>query len=174
MRVCIHMVVGFHTCVPPWVYVSPSLVQCISIIRHMPACVRVTWAVCCYCDCHVRGGEEEGDISCLDATNFLFMHGAHRRYAHARAHPHTIDRFIIACQERAGVTFQQNGAIWHANGCPPPLQLFPTPLPSTPAHPAGPLRQIQNATKYMFLSQASCQLFLHEQEKWGKNRSFWQ
>lgn len=58
-------------------------------------------------DCHIDRGEGERDISCLDATNFLFMHGARPHDAHTCTHPDTIDRFIIACQESAGFTFQQ-------------------------------------------------------------------
>lgn len=136
------MCVCMHTCVPLWGCVSPSLVQCISIIRHMPPCVMVSWAVGCCCDCHVYGGEGRGDFSCLDATNFLFMHGAHTHthimHVHVHTHTHTIDRFIIACQESAGFTFQQNGPIWRKNGLSPPLYLtLPNPTSSFPTHPAG-------------------------------------
>lgn len=55
------------------------------------------------------------------------MHSLHSR-------PRTTDRFIIACQESAGFTFQQNGPIWWANDCAP----HPTLLSPTSSHPTYP------------------------------------
>lgn len=76
------------------------------------------------------------------------------------AHTHTTDRFIIACQESAGFTFQQNGPIWRANCCihpsPPRTLRYLSPPPS---RRASPLSRIHNGTEYMFLSQASRQPF---------------
>lgn len=88
-----------------------------------PSCCLLLWLS------HLWRGKE-GDISCLDATNFLFMHGAHTHYRH----PHTIDRFIIMCQESAGCTYQQNGPIWagvrpHPSSSHPSTYLVSTPLP---------------------------------------------
>lgn len=96
------------------------------------------------------------------------MHGAHTHNANTRTRPHRIDRFIIACQESAGFTFQQNGPIWWANDCTPTLHPHPpTPnssqphflLPHSSSRHASPLSRIREGTKNMFLSQASCQLF---------------
>lgn len=91
------------------------------------------------------------------------MHDAHAHATHTRtcnAHTHTTDRFIIACQESAGFTFQQNGPIWRANCCmhpsPPRTLRYLSPPPS---RRASPLSRIHNGTEYMFLSQASRQPF---------------
>lgn len=117
------------------------------------------------------------------------------------AHTHTTDRFIIACQESAGFTFQQNGPIWRANCCihpsphrtlrylsphPAPLNSPLSPTSPPPSRRASPLSRIHNGTEYMFLSQASRQLFLFlfffnaSRRNWGRtghsdsrNHSVW-
>lgn len=58
--VSVHMRVRVHTYVPQRVHVCPSLVQCISIMRHMPPCVMVSRAVSGYCDCHIYRREGKG------------------------------------------------------------------------------------------------------------------
>lgn len=61
------------------------------------------------------------------------------------AHTHTTDRFIIACQESAGFTFQQNGPIWRANCCIHPSP--PQTLRYLSPHPVGvPVRSAESIT----------------------------
>lgn len=174
---------------PLWVYVCPSRVQCISIKRHMPRFVIMSWGVCLYSDCHIYRWGPERDISYLDATNFLFMHAAHRYSAHTCPHPHTIDRFIIACQEGAGFTFQQNGPIWWTNYCTPPNNTHPLCLKSSqphslctprfnpvcqPTQPNPEWLQI-HVSVTSFVSAFFIYLFFFTWAgKWGKNGSFWQ
>lgn len=102
-------------------------------------------------------------------TNFLLMNSVHLHNSQPCSRRHTADRFIIACQESAGFTFQQNGPIWWANRCTPTsivtltaaCQLISTPFPLTP--PFQPTWQPTWAQpEYgfgdVFLSQVSCQI----------------
>lgn len=112
--------------------------QCISIKRHVPPCVSVSWAGCRYGRCHFYGGKR--DIFCLGGTNFLLMDSVHLHNSQPCSHPHKADGFIIVCQESAGFIFQQNGTIWWANRCTltsiatlaTACQLISSPLPLSP------------------------------------------
>lgn len=148
----------------------------------MPSCVMVSRAV----TVTVTSLEERG------RGYFLFrchQFPLHAWCTHTRTHPRTIDRFIIACQESAGFTFQQNGPIWRANNGKPPrpsrrpaapflhLTLL-NPASSRPAPPTraracqptqpNPERHRLHVSVTSFVSA----FFLHEQEKRGRNGSF--
>lgn len=165
--------------------------QCISIKRHVPPCVSVSWAGCRYGRCHFYGGKR--DIFCLGGTNFLLMASVHLHNSQPCSHPHTADGFIIVCQESAGFIFQQNGTIWWANRCTltsiatfaTACQLISSPLPLSPppfSQLASPLGRSRNTASdacfcHKLLVRFYFILFLFFGEGgleiWAKNRPFW-
>lgn len=166
----------------------PPLLHCNSIKRHM-----LLFVIKALTDCHShRGATREEDISCLDATNFLFMHGGGghtwKRQTRTPTHAHNTELIDLLWRVRKvpASHFSKMDPFGELTLQPPrPIPLLSPTSSQGSAHPAGVTAHSAESgatpntcfchklrVSFLLLLPFFILFFYTSRKKWGKNGSF--